>query len=47
MTDFNTIRQYNFPTIVRFGAGAIKELPAHLASAGFSRPLIVDRKSVV
>ncbi|MDR3714891.1 MAG: iron-containing alcohol dehydrogenase [Puia sp.] len=41
MTDFNTIRQYNFPTIIRFGAGAIRELPAHLASAGFSKPLIV------
>jgi alcohol dehydrogenase class IV len=41
MTDFNIIRQYNFPTIIRFGAGAIKELPAHLASAGLSRPLIV------
>ncbi len=41
MTDFNIIRQYNFPTIVRFGAGAIKELPAHLAANGLSKPLLV------
>jgi alcohol dehydrogenase class IV len=41
MTDFNVIRQYNFPTIIRFGAGAIKELPGHLKNAGISHPLIV------
>ncbi|MBS1564395.1 MAG: iron-containing alcohol dehydrogenase [Bacteroidetes bacterium] len=41
MTDFTTIRQYNFPTIVRFGAGAVKELPDHLAAQGLSKPLIV------
>ncbi len=41
MTDFNTIRQYNFPTIIRFGAGAINELPEHLVAKGFSRPLLV------
>jgi alcohol dehydrogenase class IV len=41
MTDFNTIRQYNFPTIIRFGAGAIKELPDHLVANGFTKPLLV------
>jgi alcohol dehydrogenase class IV len=41
MTDFTIIRQYNFPTIIRFGAGAVKELPDHLLSVGLSRPLIV------
>ncbi len=41
MTDFNSIRQYNFPATIRFGAGAIKELPDHLAANGFSRPLLV------
>ena len=41
MTDFNVIRQYNFPTIIRFGAGAVKELPDHLAANGFSKPLLV------
>ncbi|MEP6750160.1 MAG: iron-containing alcohol dehydrogenase [Bacteroidota bacterium] len=39
--DFTVIRQYNFPTIIRFGANAIKELPAHLSAGGFSRPLLV------
>jgi alcohol dehydrogenase class IV len=41
MTDFNIIRQYNFPTIIRFGAGAIKELPDHLMANGLARPLLV------
>ena len=41
MTNFNTIRQYNFPTTIRFGAGAIKELPDHLAANGLSKPLLV------
>ena len=36
-TDYTIIRQYNFPTVIRFGAGAVKELPAHLASAGLSQ----------
>jgi alcohol dehydrogenase class IV len=46
MTDFNTIRQYNFPTVIRFGAGAIKELPDHLLNAGFRHPLIVTDPTV-
>ena len=41
MTDFNVVRQYNFPTTIRFGAGAVKELPDHLVAQGLSRPLIV------
>jgi alcohol dehydrogenase class IV len=41
MIDFNTVRQYNFPTIIRFGAGAIKELPEHLKANGLAQPLIV------
>jgi alcohol dehydrogenase class IV len=41
MIDFSVIRQYNFPTTIRFGAGAIKELPAHLKANGLSRPLLV------
>jgi alcohol dehydrogenase class IV len=40
-TDFKTIRQYNFPTVVRFGAGVIAELPEHLVAVGLSRPLLV------
>ncbi|HTE13083.1 MAG TPA: iron-containing alcohol dehydrogenase [Chitinophagaceae bacterium] len=41
MIDFNTIRQYNFPTVIRFGAGAVKELPGHLLANGLARPLLV------
>jgi alcohol dehydrogenase class IV len=41
MIDFNTVRQYNFPTVIRFGAGSIKELPGHLAANGLTRPLLV------
>ena len=41
MTDFNVVRQYNFPTTIRFGAGVIRELADHLASVGLSRPLLV------
>jgi alcohol dehydrogenase class IV len=41
MNDFTTIRQYNFPTIIRFGAGAIHELPDHLAKNKLCKPLLV------
>ena len=41
MIDFNTIRQYNFPTTIRFGAGSIKELPEHLAANGLKKVLLV------
>ena len=46
MTDFNTIRQFNFPTTIRFGAGAIKELPGHLAANGLSKPMLVTDPQV-
>ena len=35
------IHQFNFPTVIRFGIGAIKELPAHLKEMGKHRPLMV------
>jgi len=41
MTDFSTIWQFNFPTVIRFGAGAIGELPGHLVANGLSRPLLI------
>lgn len=44
--DFNTVRQYNFPTVIRFGAGAIKELPAHLKVHELKKPLIVTDPTV-
>jgi alcohol dehydrogenase class IV len=38
---FDTIYQYNFPTTIRFGAGASKELGDYLLKNKLSRPLIV------
>jgi alcohol dehydrogenase class IV len=43
---FNTVRQFNFPTVIRFGAGAVKELPAYLKSNNLSKPLIVTDPNV-
>lgn len=34
------IHQFNFPTVIRFGAGAAKEVAPHLKEAGFKRPLV-------
>ncbi len=39
--NFNSVYQYNFPTTIRFGAGAVKELPAYLKSHQLKAPLIV------
>jgi alcohol dehydrogenase class IV len=44
--DFNVVRQYNFPTTIRFGAGAINELAPHLVEKGLTRPLIVTDPNV-
>lgn len=44
--DYNVIRQYNFPTTIRFGAGAINELPGHLNSVQMKRPLLVTDPTV-
>lgn len=38
---FSSILQYNFPTTIRFGAGASKELPDYLIKNNLQRPLIV------
>ncbi len=35
------IAQFNFPTIIRFGVGAIAELAPHLSEQGLKRPLVV------
>ena len=43
---FDKVYQYNFPTTIRFGAGAIKELPAYLQANGLKRPLIVTDPTV-
>jgi alcohol dehydrogenase class IV len=41
MIDFNTIRQFNFPTIIRFGAGAVDGLPEYLAANNLKAALLV------
>jgi alcohol dehydrogenase class IV len=34
------ISQFNFPTVIRFGAGAVAELGPYLVSQGLKRPLV-------
>lgn len=46
MIDFSTVRQFNFPTVIRFGAGAIDELPDHLIAQGFTKPLLVTDPTI-
>ncbi|WP_214228507.1 iron-containing alcohol dehydrogenase [Pedobacter sp. B4-66] len=43
---FDKVYQYNFPTTIRFGAGAIKELPAYLQKKGLKRPMIVTDPTI-
>ena len=38
---FDKVYQYNFPTTIRFGAGATKELGDYLSKNNLSKPLIV------
>jgi alcohol dehydrogenase class IV len=40
------IKQFNFPTTIRFGSGAINELADYLVKNGLSRPLIVTDPTV-
>lgn len=44
---FDKIYQYNFPTTIRFGAGASLELGDYLIHNGLSRPLIITDSTVV
>jgi len=43
---FDKIYQYNFPTTIRFGAGASKELPDYLVKNNLLNPLIVTDPTV-
>ena len=43
---FDKIYQYNFPTIIRFGAGSSKELGGYLVKNNLSRPLVVTDPNV-
>ena len=44
--DIDNIYQYNFPTIIRFGNGAVKELPAYLKTNKLQKPLLVTDPTV-
>jgi len=39
--NFNQVVQFNFPTTIRFGANAVKELPAYLKQNNLTKPLLV------
>jgi alcohol dehydrogenase class IV len=41
-----SIASFSFPTPIRFGAGARKEVAQHLIEQGFKRPLLVTDKSL-
>ena len=41
-----TISNFNFPTPIKFGAGARKLVAAHLLGAGYKRPLVVTDKAL-
>ncbi|MBL7740018.1 MAG: iron-containing alcohol dehydrogenase [Chitinophagaceae bacterium] len=43
---FDKVYQYNFPTTIRFGAGASKELGDYLQKNNLSKPLIVTDPTV-
>lgn len=43
---FDKIHQFNFPTTIRFGAGAVKELPAYLTRYNLKAPLIVTDPTI-
>lgn len=39
------VSQFNFPTLIRLGTGAVRELTDHLKTEGFTHPLIVTEPS--
>lgn len=41
-----SIVQFNFPTTIRFGANAVKELPAYLKKNNLSKPLLVTDPTI-
>ena len=43
---FDKIHQFNFPTTIRFGAGAVKELPTYLSKNNLKAPLIVTDPTI-
>jgi len=43
---FDSIYQYNFPTTIRFGAGAVREVGDYLKKQGLQKPLVVTDATV-
>ncbi len=43
---FDNVYQYNFPTTIRFGPGASREVGDHLRKQGLRRPLVVTDPNV-
>ncbi len=41
-----SISQFNFPTTIRFGAGAVDELPGYLQKNGLQKPLVVTDPTI-
>jgi alcohol dehydrogenase class IV len=41
-----TLNSFSFPTTIRFGAGARKEVAAHLQGRGLKRPLLVTDRAI-
>lgn len=41
MSDIHSLYSFSFPTNIRFGAGAVRELGSHLKDKALSKPLIV------
>ena len=41
-----SIVQFNFPTTIRFGAGAVAELPAYLKNNQLKKPLIATDPTI-
>src|SRR5256885_16526389 len=39
--NFDSVYQYNFPTVIRFGPGSVNELPDYLKKNNLNDPLIV------
>ena len=44
--NFNQVVQFNFPAIIRFGAGAVNELPAYLEKNNLKKPLVVTDPNI-
>lgn len=44
--NFNSVSQFNFPTTIRFGSGAVKELGDYLIKNQVTRPMIVTDPTV-